>query len=196
VETSKINLDETVWIRQCQQGNSDAMGRLILKYQDRIYNVILRICANPDDAADLTQEAFVKAITNIGKFQGKSSFYTWIFKIAVNLTLTYCKRNVRLGFKSLDAADEDAVSRLKSVLQNDKSDDPAAIARDRELCQIVVKSIMRLDDDQRTVVVLRDIEQMDYASIAEVLGIELGTVKSRLSRARDNLRDMLGTILK
>lgn len=196
METSKINLDESVWIQQCQQGNSDAMGRLILKYQDRIYNVILRICANPDDAADLTQEAFVKAITNIGKFQGKSSFYTWIFKIAVNLTLTYCKRNVRLGFKSLDAADENAISRLKSVLQNDKSDDPAAIARDRELCEIIVGSIMRLDDDQRMVVVLRDIEQMDYASIAEVLDIELGTVKSRLSRARDNLRDMLGTILK
>jgi RNA polymerase sigma-70 factor, ECF subfamily len=196
VDTAKINFDESIWVQQCQQGDSDAMERLILKYQDRVYNVILKICANPDDAADLTQEVFIRAITNIRKFQGKSSFYTWIFKIAVNLTLTYCKKNVKFGFKSLEAGDDEIAGRLKSVLEDEKSIDPAVIVRDKELCQIVMSSIMKLDDDQRTIIVLRDIEQMDYAGISEVLGIELGTVKSRLSRARDNLRDILGTIIK
>jgi RNA polymerase sigma-70 factor (ECF subfamily) len=172
------------------------MERLILKYQDRIYNTILKMCANRDDAADFTQEVFVKAITNIDKFRGKSSFYTWIFRIAVNLTLSHCKRNVKLGFKSLDAEDGQAAGRLKSIIEDDKIQDPASIAGDKELCQVVLNSIMKLDEDQRAVVVLRDIEQMDYASIAEVLGIELGTVKSRLSRAKSNLKDILRTVLK
>ena len=86
----QINIDDSELVRQCKQGDSVAMERLILKYQNRIYNVILKICADPDDAAELTQETFVKIIENIDKFQGKSKFYTWAFRIAVNLTLNYC----------------------------------------------------------------------------------------------------------
>ena len=197
-ETANISIDDTVLVQQCRQGDSAATERLILKYQNRIYNAILRICANPDDAAELTQDTFVKVIENIDKFEGRSSFYTWAFRIGVNLTLNHCQRSVKLGFKSLDAEDNEDDDKdrgvLKEFLTDDSLPDPAAVAQNKELCRIVIKALMKLDDAQRAVVVLRDIEGMNYAQIAEVLDIELGTVRSRLSRARTNLREIMEAV--
>ena len=199
-EMVNINIDEDVLVKQCQRGDSAATERLILRYQDRIYNVIFRMCAHPDDAADLTQDTFVKIIENIDKFKGNSSFYTWAFRIAVNLTISYCQKNFRLKARSLDAdADQSsgqADKALKDFLYDETLPEPAKIAEDNELCELVIKAMMKLDEDQRTVVVLRDIEAMNYAQIAEVLDIELGTVKSRLSRARSNLKEILETIVR
>ena len=199
-ETANISIDDTILVQQFRQGNSAAMERLILKYQNRIYNVILKICANTDDAAELTQETFVKVIENIEQFQGRSSFYTWVFRISVNLTLNYCQKRVKLAFRSLDAElDEQkgpVTQQLKDLLSDDSCPEPAVIAQNKELCEIARKSLMKLDDDQRAVVILRDIEGMNYAQIAEVLDIELGTVRSRLSRARGNLREILESLTK
>jgi len=196
----RINIDDAVLVEQSRRGDSEAMERLILKYQNRIYNVILKICADPDDAAELTQETFVKIIENLNKFEGRSGFYTWAFRIAVNLTLSYRQRSAKLALRSLDAEEEhyDSQSRqvLKDFLSDDSSPDPAAVVQNKELCEIVVKAMMKLDDAQRAVVVLRDIEGMNYARIAEVLDIELGTVRSRLSRARSKLRDILEAFLQ
>ena len=195
----RINIDEVELVKQCQQGDSAAMERLILRYQNRIYKVILKICADPDDAAELTQETFVKIIENINKFEGRSGFYTWAFRIAVNLTLNYCRRNVKLGFRSLDAEQVQYNSQAKQLLRQFLSDDsslePAVVAQNREMCEIAVEALMKLDDAQRADVFLRDIEDMDYARIAEVLDIKLGTVRSRLSRARSRLRQILEDIL-
>lgn len=197
-ETANINIDDALLIEQCRLGRSAAMERLILKYQNRIYNIILKICANPDDAAELTQETFVKVIENIDRFEARSSFYTWLFRIAVNLTLNHCQKAVRLQTKSLNAPDDghsdDAGQLLQEFLSDDSSPDPAAIAQNRELCRIALRALMGLDDVHRAVIVLRDIEGMDYAHIARVLGIELGTVKSRLSRARGILRQILESV--
>jgi len=195
-ETTGVSIDESVLVEQCRRGDSAATERLILKYQNRIYNVILRMCGNEADAAELSQESFVKVIENISRFEGRSSFYTWLFRIAVNLTLNYCSRNVRLGTASLDAGYEDQAGQsLREFLADETSPDPAAAAANKELGELIAGALARLDDSQRTVVVLRDIEGMNYAQIAEVLDIELGTVKSRLSRARGNLREMLEAIL-
>ena len=195
----RINIDEVSLVKRCQQGDSAAMERLILRYQNRIYNVILKICADPDDAAELTQETFVKIIENINRFEGRSGFYTWAFRIAVNLTLNYCRRNVKLGFRSLDAEqvqyNSDAKQLLRQFLSDDSSLEPAVVAQNREMCKIAVEALVQLDDAQRAVIVLRDIEGMDYARIAEVLDIKLGTVRSRLSRARSRLRQILEAIL-
>ncbi len=199
-EVANINIDDAVLVRQCWQGDSAAIERLILKYQNRIYNVILKICADADDAAELTQDTFVKIIENIDNFQGRSSFYTWAFRIAVNLTLNYCRRNARIGFSSLDAEqiryDSQPGKVLKELLSDDSSLDPADVAQNKELCQILVESLKKLDDAQRAVVVLRDIEGMNYNQIANVLDIELGTVRSRLSRGRKKLRQILEAILQ
>ncbi|MCJ7693292.1 MAG: sigma-70 family RNA polymerase sigma factor [Sedimentisphaerales bacterium] len=195
-----INIDDDVLVQQCRQGDSAAMERLIYKYQNRIYNTILKICANPDDAAELTQDTFVKVIENIDKFEGRSSFYTWAFRIAMNLTLNYCKRSSKLTFTSLETERKENNWRpkqiLKEFLRNDASPDPAIVAQNRELCDLVQKALMKLDDTRRTVIVLRDIEGMNYAQIANVLELELGTVKSRISRARNNLREIFEGFLK
>ena len=197
-EAAKINIDDAVLVEQCRQGDSEATERLILKYQNRIYNAILRICANPDDAAELTQDTFVKVIENIDKFKGRSSFYTWAFRIGVNLTLNYCQRKVRIGFRSLDAEDNEdngqAKQVLKEFLADDSSPNPAVVAANKELGEIVVDALMKLREEHRVVVVLRDIEGMNYAQIAEVLDIALGTVRSRLSRARSNLREIIEAV--
>ena len=193
-----ISLDDATLVRQCQNGNLEAMSCLIVKYQDRIYNAIFKICQNHDDAAELTQDTFVKVLENINSFRGKSSFYTWLFRVAVNHTLNYCKRRFKLSPVSLDAENdqiEESKGKLAAVLAAPDGLDPAVVAQQKELSQIVVNLIGQLAQEYRVVLVLRDIEQMTYADIAEVLRIEIGTVKSRLSRARAKLRQLLETVL-
>jgi RNA polymerase sigma-70 factor (ECF subfamily) len=190
-----INIDDSVLVQQSQRGDAAAMERLILKYQNRIYNIILKMCGNPDDAAELTQETFVKVIESIEKFRGRSSFYTWLFRIAVNLTLNYCQRHARVATRSLDAEETEpdcgAEQTLRDFLSDDRVADPAMVAQSRELCDLAMESLLKLEEPQRAVVVLRDIEGMNYNEIADVLNIELGTVRSRLSRARSSLREVL-----
>ncbi|MBP8605753.1 MAG: sigma-70 family RNA polymerase sigma factor [Phycisphaerae bacterium] len=192
------SFDDITLVRQCQRGDSKAMDCLILKYQDRIYNTILKICQNRDDAAELTQDTFVKVLESIQSFSGRSSFYTWLFRVAVNLTLNHCRKRFKTTAVSLDAANEHFEKdkeRLVSMLADPNGPDPAEIAQQKELAQIVVNLIGQLPQDFRVVLVLRDIEQMGYAHIADVLELEIGTVKSRLSRARTLLRELLEPVL-
>ncbi len=190
-----IKAEDAALVERWRRGDISAIERLVGKYQGRIYNLILKICANPDTAAELTQDTFVKTIENIDRFESRSSFYTWAFRIAVNLTLNYCKRKTTVKWTSLDAEtavdDEQASQSLAMILRDEKSPDPSQIAENRELCRLVQIALGKLDEEQRTIIVLRDIEGMDYAQIAEVLAVELGTVKSRLSRARAELRQLL-----
>ena len=193
--SQQINVEDAVLVQKWQKGDTAAIEKLVCKYQGRIYNIILKICSNPDDAAELMQDTFVKVLENIDKFESRSSFYTWAFRIAVNLTLNYRKRKATVGFTSLDAesaSDNEQVGQgLAAILSDDKSPDPAQVAENKELCDLIQKGINKLDEEQRTIIVLRDIEGMDYEQIAEVLDTELGTVKSRLSRARAALRQIL-----
>ncbi len=195
-----INVEDAVLVEKWRHGDPMAIERLIGKYQGRIYNVILRICTNPDDAAELTNDTIVKLLENIDRFESRSSFYTWAFRIAVNLTLNYCKRKAAAGFTSLDASRGDVEGEggrsLAAVLLDDKVPGPSQLAEDRELGEIVKKALVQLNEEYRTIIVLRDIEGMDYAQIADVLAVELGTVKSRLSRARGALRQILEAFLK
>jgi RNA polymerase sigma-70 factor, ECF subfamily len=199
-EAAKVNIDDTVLVEQCRRGDSLAMERLILKYQNRIYNIILKMCGSADDAAELTQDTFVKIIESIDRFQGKSSFYTWAFRIAVNLTINYCKRNKKFSAQSLTADDEtdsqQGKQQLRETLADERIPEPSAVAANHELCDVMVRVLLMLDDEQRAVVLLRDVEGMNYAQISQVLNVELGTVKSRISRARGNLREIMETILQ
>jgi RNA polymerase sigma-70 factor, ECF subfamily len=198
--THNINIDDRILVQQCREGDVGAMGRLIVKYQDRVFNTVLKICGNRDDAVELTQDAFVKVLESIGRFEGKSAFYTWLFRIAVNLTINHCRRRIRTSTESFDAEPRPgrsiASSGLKAMLADDGSPDPARLAIDKEMRELVFKALKRLDNDHRAIVVLRDIEGMSYSEIAETLGIEMGTVKSRLSRARDMLRETLEAVLR
>lgn len=199
-QLEKTIIDDAILVRQSQDGDSVATGRLITKYQDRIYNAILKICANSHDAAELTQETFVKCIEKINTFEGKSAFYTWLFRIAVNLTLNYCKRRARTRAQSLQAVvaqeSDGAAVELGAFLADQSAADPAVLAEDAEIGEIVLAALANLENHHRAVVVLRDIEGMTYSEIAETLQIEVGTVKSRLSRARANLREILKAVLE
>ncbi len=196
--SDNIRIDDQTLVRQCRSGDMLAAGRLITKYQKRVYNTILKICANREDAAELTQDTFVKVLENINRFEGKSSFYTWLYRIAVNLTINHCRRSVKLGFTSLQADQQSDTMRwqLKELLTNESAVDPATIAANNELCELLTRAMMQLDEHHRTVLVLRDMEGLSYDEIADVLDIELGTVKSRLSRARRHLHDMLEVYIK
>jgi RNA polymerase sigma-70 factor, ECF subfamily len=199
--TDNINIDDSILIRQYRDGDVKAMERLIVKYQDRIYNTIIRICGNRDDAVELTQDTFVKVLESLDRFEGKSSFYTWLFRVAVNLTINHCKRRIRMSETPLDADEPRggrsvAVSGLRHMLSDDGSPDPARLAIDKEMRELIHSALARLDNDHRTIVVLRDIEGMNYMDISDTLGIEMGTVKSRLSRARGMLREIFEAMLK
>lgn len=192
-----ISLDDETLVRQCQHGDPEAMSCLIVKYQDRVYNTILKICSNRDDAAELTQDTFVKVLESIQTFRGKSSFYTWLFRVAVNLTLNHCRRRFKLSPVSLDAANENLEKQrepLASMLADADRNDPALVAQQKELVNRMLESIAQLPQEYRIIIILRDIEQMTYAEIADVLEIEHGTVKSRLSRARAALRQLWETV--
>jgi len=199
-DTANIEISDSALLQQYTDGDEAVLERLITKYRDRIYNTILRICGNVDDAAELTQETFVKIIRNLDRFEGRSSLYTWAFRIAVNLTLNYCRRKSRTQMVPLDLMvgpdNEQAKHALRDYLRDESVEDPAAVIQNKEQVELILKAIDKLDEDQRAVVVLRDIENMEYNEIAKVLQVELGTVKSRISRARANLRENLGAILE
>jgi RNA polymerase sigma-70 factor (ECF subfamily) len=198
-QLENISIDDAALVRQCQEGDPRAMQRLIVKYQDRIYNVVLKISGNRDDAAELTQDTFVKFIEKVDTFKYKSTFYTWLFRIAVNLTLNYCSRRSKVPMLSIDASVSNGADKgngkLSDFLANRNSFNPVLLAQRKETCRIIVQALTKLDDRHRAIIVLRDIEQMAYAEIAEIMELELGTVKSRLSRARKGLQKILEVML-
>lgn len=195
-----ISIDDNSLVRLCQAGDIEATERLIVRYQDRIYNVILKIVSNPDDAAELTQETFVKVIEKVTSFRAKSSFYTWLFRVAVNTALNFCRKQFRVTTQSLDAevkpANSESAAKLSDFLKNENEPDPVEVAKTKETGELILKALARLPEDHRVVIVLRDIESMTYDEIARTLKLELGTVKSRISRARAELREILSAVLE
>jgi RNA polymerase sigma-70 factor (ECF subfamily) len=192
VTGGNISIDEATLVSQARAGNMASVEKLILKYQGRVYNTILKMCGNEADAAELAQDAFVRAIEGLKNFKGESSFYTWLFRIAVNLTLNFCKKNAKLSFQSLqEQIDEDTNRQLKDYLIDKSIAEPSELAAKKEVHGLISKAIEKLEPQQRAVVILRDIEQMSYNEIAETLEMEIGTVKSRIARGRKNLREIL-----
>lgn len=186
-----IPLEDLELIEQVRNGRSEAFGELVLKYQDRVFNACWRICGHREDARDVTQEAFIKAFEGLGEFRRESGFYTWLFRIAVNLSLSAKRKQQRRPTLSLDhqpgAQAEPLVQRVRA--KREAGPVEAADAPDR--AQLVVQALAALDDEQRATLVLRDIEGLDYQEIAVILDLPLGTMKSRLFRARMALRDAL-----
>ncbi len=187
-------IDDLSLVISCQNGDLGALDALLMKYQDRVYNIIYKICLNPDDAAELTQDTFVKVIEKISDFKLRSTFYTWLYRIAVNLTLNFVKRRANIGFKSIDeilkSCGDDSVKTLKSYLDDGGDSDPAQIASQNETRELIYAALNRLEQQHKVVILLREIEALSYSDISEILNIEIGTVKSRIFRARENLREI------
>ncbi len=181
-------------VARVQRGESQAYAELVRRYQDRVFNACWRICGHLEDARDLTQEAFLKAFEGLGNFRGESGFFTWIFRVAVNLSLTHRRNNQRRRMLSLDQASHPNGTQAEDLARHVRADGPElgdGLARG-ELHAAVVRAMHELDDDQRAVLVLRDIEGFDYQEIGAILRIPPGTVKSRLFRARTALQRAIG----
>lgn len=184
-----IATEESVLVRQAQQGRSEAFGHLVQRYQDAVYNLCWRICGDREEARDLTQAAFLRAFQALGRFEGKCSFYTWLFRIAANLAISHRRRRgpLRLA-RSLEDAQRPA-DRVRP--SDDGRGDPLGQVELSETQRLVQAALAELDDQQRLVLVLRDVESMGYQQIAEILDLPTGTVKSRIHRARMAMRDRL-----
>ena len=198
VTRGTIAFDDAALVERFRKGDMQAFGSLVAKYQDRIYNLILRMCPRTADAEELAQEAFLKAMERIGQFRGQSRFYTWLFRIAANLTISHRRRGGRLRFQSLTGPEEFDGSQadgLTAALAEQRNPGPMASAMSAESARRVDQALAEIDDEFRVVVVLRDIEEMDYGEIADVLDLPIGTVKSRLHRARCMLRAKLADLI-
>jgi RNA polymerase sigma-70 factor, ECF subfamily len=192
-----ISFEDASLVEKARKGDMQAFGALVAKYQERVLNVVHRMCGRWADAEELAQETFLKAMERIGQFRGSSGFYTWLFRIAVNLAASHRRRTGRLGFRSLAGGEETDGSlgdSLTSGLAERRESLPPDAAAGVELKERVCRALDELEDEFRMVIVLRDIEEMDYGQIAHVLELPPGTVKSRLHRARMLLKDKLSDL--
>jgi RNA polymerase sigma-70 factor (ECF subfamily) len=181
-------MDETYLIKQAQAGDVNAFNTLVLHYQDVVYNVAYRIMGEPAGAADAAQEAFISAYRSLNHFRG-GNFKGWLLRIVTNACYDEFRRRKRRPQSSLDEVVEDNES--STLLVSESALGPEKYQEQAELVRALENCLDDLPEDQRTVTVLCDIEGYDYNEIASITAASLGTVKSRLSRARAKLRDCL-----
>jgi RNA polymerase sigma-70 factor (ECF subfamily) len=189
-------------LQKAQKGDRGAYGQIVLLYQDRLYNAVLRLVGDREEARELTQEAFTRGLMKLDTFRGEASPYTWLFRIAVNLAISQLRKVQRNRVFSLDrpspngqGRDEDQAAGLTDRLAREKGESPPQKVERRERDEAVLAALGRLDAEYRAVLVMRDIDGFDYQQMADILGLPLGTLKSRLFRARLALRDELRTYL-
>jgi RNA polymerase sigma-70 factor, ECF subfamily len=192
-------------LQKAQAGDRGAYGQIVLLYQDRLYNAVLRLVGDREEARELTQDAFMRGLQKIDGFRGDASPYTWLFRIAVNLAISHLRKSHRVRVFSLDrpgggngryASDDQAASLIDRIARDSAQQAPPERLEGRERDQAVLAALGRLDAEYRAVLVMRDIEGFDYQQMADILGLPLGTLKSRLFRARMALRDELRGYLK
>ncbi len=184
-------MDENKLIHAARHGDIDAFNRLVLAYQDTAYTVAYRIIGEPDAAADATQEAFISAYYKLDQFQG-DRFKSWLLRIVTNACYDELRRRQRRPAASLDGL-ENVTFRPDPDL-NPVPESPEQHAQRRELNRAIQDCLDALPDDQRVVAVLVDVEDYAYQEIVAITGLPLGTVKSRLSRARARMRDCLRAV--
>jgi len=192
-----LSFQDEQTLSQLRRGNWAAMEGLVQRYQDRLYVTVLRMVNHPEDAADLVQETFVRAMQNVARFEGKSTLYTWLFRIAINLAISHRRASQYRAAISLDGEpeEEDGLNRqaagLRRQLAQETELDPGTSAGNRMAYERVLQALTKLEPDFRAVIVLRDVEECDYDQMAAILDVPVGTIKSRLFRARSALRDLL-----
>jgi RNA polymerase sigma-70 factor, ECF subfamily len=180
--------DEQNLIEAAQRGDLDAFNALVLNYQSQVYNLAYRIMGDGDSAADATQEAFISAYRALDGYRG-GSFRSWLLRIVTNACYDELRRRKRRPTSSLDALYVTHTAPGEVLV--DAHESPEAYAQRKDLQRLLHGALQTLPEDQRTVLVLSDIQGYNYQEIAEITDVSLGTVKSRLSRARAKMRDVL-----
>ena len=185
---------DMIIVRQVQAGNVAAFDRLIVKYRERVFGVIYNLVSNREDAADLSQDAFIKAFQAINRFQGGCSFFTWLYKIAVNTTLSHLRKHRMRTFFSLEKLNEEGGN--AQII--DQLTDKRGADRDthlRELQEKLNEAMQKLSIPHRTVIPLFEIDGLTHSEIAEIMACSEGTVRSRLHYAKQFLQGELSKYL-
>jgi len=180
--------EEAKVIRAVLDGNTNAFEDLVLAHQKSVYHITLKMTGNEEDAFDLSQETFLKAFRSLGTFRGESGFGSWICRMAANLTIDFLRKKKRRGGdpRSLDEEEAGRPADLPDLRY-----EPQDALERKELREAIRAALGKLPEEQRLILVLRDVEGYSYSDIARILRLELGTVKSRIYRARANLAALL-----
>lgn len=179
---------EKVLLARAKKGEIAAFESLMTAYENRVYTLALRSTGSEQDAADITQEVFLRAWKSLDSFRGDSSLSTWLYRVTSNLCVDFArKRAVESGTASID----DAESPAASIADPSRTIQPEQAVENQELREELQYAIAQLSEEHREVVLLRDVAGLAYTEIARTLGVEEGTVKSRLARARNSLRKIL-----
>ncbi len=182
-----MSTDDHRLIAECLQGRPAAFGELVQRYQDRLYNTVYRLLDNAEDAQDVVQETFLHAYQALPRFKGESQLFTWLYRIAVNTAISL-KRKQRVAL-SIDSGRGTLAG--TEPLDSSESSRPEAALEKAEQEERIQKALNRLSPEHRTVLILKDLEEHSYETMATILQVPLGTVRSRLHRARLELRALL-----
>ncbi|MEW6723473.1 MAG: sigma-70 family RNA polymerase sigma factor [Bacillota bacterium] len=185
-----MNVGEEQLVARAQRGDVAAFEELITAYQKKVFNLAYRMVGNQEDASDLAQEAFLKAFRAMPDFKGQASFSTWLYRIVSNVCLDELRQRRRRQTISLDEPlqlEDEPLPRQVA----DSGDGPEEILERREVQEIVQQGIGELGDDHRLALILRELQGKSYQEIAEITGCNIGTVKSRINRARLSLKQLL-----
>lgn len=188
--TPEAQMQERLLLERCRQGDRDAFDALIRSYEKKVYNFAYRMCGNYDLANDIAADTFVRVFNSLGNFRGDSSFITWLFRITTNVYLDERKRQRSRPSESLEEVIALEESNVRRQIEDD-SPSPAEHAETRERAEMLQAAITSLQYDHRLMIVLYHTESRSYEEIAEMLDLPVGTVKSRLNRARLALREKL-----
>ncbi len=181
--------DDAQLIDEALAGQSVAFGQLVTKYQDRLYNALVHVIGSTEEAHDVAQDAFVQAFLKLDTFQGASAFYTWLYRIAFNVAIS--RRRRRRPMVSIDQSRE--VSGSEPIARDGA---PSERLEQQERADQVQAALAAMCEEHRAVLVLREMDGQSYETIAEILDLPVGTVRSRLHRARLELRDQLKEVLQ
>lgn len=183
------SVEDLELVNRAQKGDVAAFSALVRRYETRVYNLAYRLLSNGDDAADVAQDSFLAAYESLKRFRGESAFYTWLYRVVVNKALAF--RRARDGRREHTVADGET----NAINAAAGGAGPARAVEEKERAALVQGAIGSLPEEFRAVVVLRDVEGLEYEEIAEVLGVVTGTVKSRLHRGRMLVREALAPYL-
>ena len=190
--------EEAKIIRAVMDGNTNAFEDLVLEYQKQVYHITLKMTGSEEDAFDLSQETFLKAYRSLSAFRGEASFGTWLYRMAANICIDFLRKKKRGGEKLISLDEEEEEGRRPLELPDLRYEPQNALEK-KEIRESVRAGLQKLPHEQRLILVLRDVEGFSYQEIADTLKIELGTVKSRIFRARAHLARLLtedGNFLK
>src|ERR1700757_357555 len=189
---AKVDVSELDLVKRCQAGDTEAFDQLVTRFRTRVFAMIYNMVHNEQDAWDLAQDSFVKAWKSIGRFRGKSSFYTWIYRIVMNVTIDWLRKK---QVKGAGAEFDDAIQlrhidpASKTVPKTEAL--PYQTMERGEIRARIEKAIDQLSPEHRAVILMKEIDEMQYHEIAETLGCSIGTVMSRLFYARKKLQSLL-----